>query len=101
MVTSGYSSPALNVAVGSKPRGQHPKGEAVDFEVPGFDNLFIARLISGSKIPFDQLILEGYRAGEPSSGWIHASYRASGNRGEVLTATVTPSGWAYTQGLPG
>ena len=38
-------------------------------------------------LTFDQLILECYVRGQPNSGWIHCSYRASGGRKQCLTYT--------------
>lgn len=81
---SFYRCPALNDAVGSKPTSQHTKGEAVDFEIAGFTNYEIAKWISET-LDFDQLILECYTPGDPSSGWVHCSYvSVSENRREIL-----------------
>ena len=82
--SSGYRSPALNMALGSKPTSQHTKGEAVDFEIPGIPNRNIACFIRDS-LNFDQLILEFHDPEEPASGWVHVSLKESGNRGQVLT----------------
>lgn len=83
--SSFYRSPALNTAVGStNPNSQHTKGQAVDFEIAGFTNYEIAKWIS-ENIDFDQLILECYEPGDPSSGWVHVSYASvSENRREIL-----------------
>lgn len=100
-VSSGYRSPALNRRVSGTENGQHPKGEAVDFEVPGVDNLALAHKIVASDIDFDQLILEFYVDGQPSSGWLHVSYREGRNRGDVLTAYAEGKGRTrYAKGLP-
>ncbi len=82
---SFYRCPALNTAVKSKnPNSQHTKGEAVDFEIAGFTNYEIAKWIS-ENLDFDQLILECYVPGDPSSGWVHVSYASiSENRREIL-----------------
>ena len=86
--SSWYRSPELNAAVGSKPTSDHPKGRAVDFEVPGVSNVDLARWCAESLV-FDQLILEFYRPGEPASGWVHCAIPEEGEvpRGEVLTIT--------------
>lgn len=84
VINSFYRAPAVNAAVGSKPGSQHEKGEAVDFEVPGVDNAVVAAWVRDN-LEFDQLILEFYEAGEPSSGWVHCSYRPASCRGECLT----------------
>ncbi len=80
--SSGYRSGELCVAIGSSVNSQHAKGEAVDFEVPGVNNLEVAGWIAAN-LDFDQLILEHYEGG--NTGWIHCSYKGQGNRKEVLT----------------
>lgn len=84
VINSFYRSPAVNAAVGSKPGSQHEKGEAVDFEVPGVDNAVVAAWVRDN-LTFDQLILEFYEPGQPSSGWVHCSYKDNACRGECLT----------------
>ena len=74
---SGFRCLELNRAIGSSDKSQHVKGEAVDFEVPGIDNKDVARWIMDN-CQFDQLILEFYKEGEPSSGWVHCSYTLDG-----------------------
>tara|TARA_Y100001973_G_scaffold23282_1_gene34744 strand:- start:279 stop:743 length:465 start_codon:yes stop_codon:yes gene_type:complete len=84
---SGYRSSALNKMLGSKETSQHRKGQAVDLEVPRVDNYELALWIS-ENCNFDQLILEFYKSGEPSSGWVHASFKQpkyGNNRRECLT----------------
>lgn len=93
-ITSGYRSPALCLAVGSTVTSQHAQGEAADLEVLDVDNLTAATFIRDS-LPFDQLILENYVRGQPSSGWIHVSYRAGRLRHDVLTYSRR----AYFKGL--
>lgn len=81
---SFYRCPDLNQAIGSKPTSQHIKGEAVDFEIAGFTNYEVAKWIS-ENLDFDQLILECYTPGDPSSGWVHCSYNCVPyNRREIL-----------------
>ena len=82
-VSSGYRSPALCKAVGSSVNSQHAKGEAADFEVPTIPNRELAEFIS-KNLDFDQLILEYHNDDDPSSGWVHCSYKRSGNRKQVL-----------------
>jgi hypothetical protein len=94
-ITSGYRSPELSEAIGSKSTSQHCTGNAVDFEIAGVSNLAIALWIS-NHCNFDQLLLE-YYTGEPSSGWCHVSYDSEkNNRKQVLTF----DGKSYTNGLP-
>ena len=83
--SSGYRCAALNAAVGSKSHSQHLTGEAVDFEVPGIANPELANWIAETLI-FDQLILEFYDPYfGPGSGWVHCSFKATDNRGRILT----------------
>lgn len=64
---------------------QHPKGQAVDFEIPGIPNIELAKWMIANT-DFDQLILEYYKFGDPSSGWLHGSFVGPGqNRKMVLT----------------
>jgi uncharacterized protein YcbK (DUF882 family) len=100
IVTSGYRSPALNSAVGGSSTSQHMLGEASDFTVQGMSNYEVCKWIRDfHPNGFDQLI---YEFGE--SGWIHCSWKPTGNRREVLTATKRPN-WAgrlrtvYLKGL--
>ena len=80
-ITSGYRSPELCMAIGSKPTSQHTKGQAADFEVPGVSNMEVAKWIS-ENLEFDQLILECYTGG--NTGSIHCSY-VHEPRKELLT----------------
>ena len=68
IVSSGYRSPELCIAIGSNIHSQHAKGEAADFEVAGVDNYDLALWIQ-ENLDFDQLILECYTGG--NSGWVH------------------------------
>lgn len=80
-ITSGYRSPELCVAIGSKVTSQHTKGQAADFEVPGVSNMEVAQWIADN-CEFDQLILECFTGG--NTGWIHCSY-VHEPRKELLT----------------
>ena len=96
--SSGYRSPAVNEAIGSKPTSQHRLGQAADFEVPGVSNLKLAEWIRDN-LEFDQLILEFHTPGDPNSGWVHCSYRSVGqNRKECKT---TQDGKNFSPGLIG
>ena len=70
---SGYRGLDLNREIGSSDNSQHVTGNAVDFEVPGIDNKDVALWVM-ENCDFDQLILEFYKEGEPTSGWVHCSY---------------------------
>ena len=94
-ITSGYRSPELCEAIGSKATSQHTKGEAADFEIAGISNLQVALWIQNNT-DFDQLILEFWKEGEPNSGWVHCSFKEGSNRKQVLTF----DGKQYINGLP-
>jgi zinc D-Ala-D-Ala carboxypeptidase len=97
-VNSGYRSPAVNRAVGSKPSSQHLTGEAGDIEVDGVPNAELAAWIRDT-LAFDQLILEAYRPGVAGSGWVHVSYRERGLRHQCLTMTMGSHGAVYAYGI--
>ena len=87
MINSGYRSPALCEAIGSKPTSQHCDGEAADIEIFGVSNYDLAKYIENN-LNFDQLILECWDGIEPNSGWVHVSYvNDIANRKDVLTYT--------------
>jgi len=89
----------LNRKIGSGDSSQHVLGMAADLECPSIDNLKLAKWIE-SNITFDQLILEFYEQGDPTSGWIHCSYNNQGeNRGRVLTASRVDGKTQYTEGI--
>ena len=84
-VSSGYRSPALCEAIGSKPTSQHAKGEAADFEIFGVSNKELADWIHNN-LNYDQLILEFWSPEDPNKGWIHCSYSRDNNRKQYLRA---------------
>ena len=89
----------LNRKIGSGDSSQHVLGMAADLECPSIDNLKLAKWIE-SNITFDQLILEFYEQGDPTSGWIHCSYNNQGeNRSRVLTASRVDGKTQYTEGI--
>ncbi len=99
VINSGYRGPELNKAVGGSSRSQHCKGEAADIEVPGVSNLEVAQWIIDN-CDFDQLILEFYTPGNPTSGWVHVSYvSATENRKSILTASRIEGKVVYSKGI--
>jgi len=100
VINSGYRAPRVNQKVGGSKTSQHKFGQAADIEIPGVSNLVLANWIRDNLI-FDQVILEAYNPDlGPNSGWVHVSFVANkANRGEVLTALVTPKGMEYHNGI--
>ena len=98
-VNSGYRGLALNKAVGGSKTSQHCWGEAADFESSRIGNYKLARWIK-ENLDFDQLILEFYTQGQPSSGWVHCSFKTNGqNRGKINTALRVKGKTVYKNGL--
>ena len=96
LVTSGFRSEELCVAIKSSKTSQHTKGQAVDFEIMGISNLQVALWIENN-CDFDQLILEFWKEEEgANSGWVHCSYNEGSNRKQVLTF----DGKEFKNGLP-
>ena len=84
-VSSGYRSPELCTAIGSKITSQHAKGQAADFEIFGVSNKELADYID-QNLDYDQLILEYWNESDPNSGWVHCSFNTQGNRKQYLKA---------------
>jgi len=84
-ISSGYRSPELCIAIGSKITSQHAKGQAADFEIFGVSNKSLADYID-SELHYDQLILEYWNESDPNSGWVHCSFSEGNNRKQYLRA---------------
>ena len=84
-ISSGYRSPELCAAIGSKITSQHARGEAADFEIFGVSNKALADYID-SELHYDQLILEYWKESDPNSGWVHCSFSEGNNRKQYLRA---------------
>ena len=88
IISSGFRCAQLCVEIGSSVNSQHvadDEAAAADFEIPGVDNRELAQWIRDN-LEVDQGILEFYKDGEPSSGWIHCSYSRNHNRQQWLRA---------------
>ena len=93
---SGYRSEVLNKEIGGSSKSQHCLGEAVDVEIPDVSNYDLALWVR-ENLDFDQLILECYRSGEPSSGWVHISLKSKAD--ENRNVALTYSNRSYSEGL--
>lgn len=97
IITSGYRSAAVNLAVGGSPTSAHLKGYAADIKIHrGLDGDLIGAIRSLGG--FDQLIYE------PSRGIVHVSIDPR-QRGQVKTLTargyvngIDSWGWHRTGG---
>lgn len=99
-IKSGFRSARLNKAIAGSPNSQHMKGEAVDIEIDGTRNAEIWEYIYGN-LPFDQLIAEQIDRFDGSEGWIHVSYRRTGEqRKDAISYLGKRDGkHVYVQGL--
>ena len=84
-ISSGYRSPELCTAIGSKITSQHAKGQAADFEIFGVSNKALADYIDEAR-HYDQLSLEYWNESDPNSGWVHCSFSEGNNRKQYLRA---------------
>lgn len=79
-VNSGYRSELVNRAIGGAAASQHLRGEAADIVPPGDAEQAFAQLaeaVKDHRLTVDQAII--YK-----SGFIHVSYTATRNRGQLL-----------------
>lgn len=90
IVTSGYRSPTLNKAIGSKPTSDHTQAQAADIKAPGFGTAYqVAKALQPhiDALGIGALIHE-YGA------WVHVSTRRPDRQvNRVLTITareITP-----------
>lgn len=84
-ISSFYRSRDLNLAIGGSVSSQHCKGEAMDIDGDIYGLISNTDIFNWIKdnLQFDQLIWEfGNPDGSPS--WVHVSYKAEGNRMQVL-----------------
>lgn len=66
IVTSGYRSPEVNLAIGSTNRSQHPLGCAADIKVAGMTPKQVLEACIAADIPYHQII-------EEFGSWTHIS----------------------------
>ena len=94
-ITSFYRSPELNKAIGGSSTSQHCKGEAIDIDdvIGESTNADFFNYIKDN-LDFDQLIWEF--GNDDSPNWVHVSYSASNNRGNVLKAVKKNGKTKYT-----
>lgn len=82
---SVYRCSELNIAIGGALKSDHMQGNAADIEIFGISNYDLAVWVK-NHLEFNQLILECYTMGDPSSGWVHVSF-TDNNKNEILTFT--------------
>ena len=84
IVSSWYRCPTLNKAIGGSQTSAHMKGLAMDFShsVLALEEVFVE--IKGSRLPYDQLIIEGTKG---KAEWIHLGLSEDAPRLEAMTAS--------------
>lgn len=90
-ITSGYRSPKLNEAIGSKPTSDHLKMLALDFKAPDFGRpIDICRALEPvmDQLGIGQLIHE--------HTWVHVSSRSPDN---AINKVITANGKGFVPGL--
>jgi hypothetical protein len=97
-INSGFRCPTLNQATGGSATSDHCKGQACDFEIDGVSNPDLAQWIADN-LKYTQLILEFYTQGQPSSGWVHASFNPENLKCQELTAVKVAGKTQYLNGL--
>jgi len=80
---SGYRCLDLNRRLGSSDNSQHVHGQAADIELPTISNYDLGVWIRDN-CEYDTVLLEFYKEGIPSSGWVHVSYVQNNNRKRAL-----------------
>lgn len=80
---SGYRCLDLNRRLKSSDNSQHVHGQAADIEIPTVSNYELGLWIRDN-CEYDTVLLEFYKEGDPSSGWVHVSYVENNNRKRAL-----------------
>ena len=82
LVSSGYRSPAVNLAVKGAVDSAHLSGRAADFTIPAWGRpIDVALKISASSIIFDQLIHE-------FGSWVHLGVAVKGAAPRMQLLTI-------------
>lgn len=86
-ISSFYRSPKLNRAIGGASSSQHSKGQAMDIDVDGMNNITNSVVFNAilNLFDFDQLIWEF--GSDKNPAWVHVSYTNKVNRKQVLRAS--------------
>lgn len=84
-ITSFFRCSALNLIIGGSKTSQHVTGEAMDIDGDNFGLVSNTEIFNYIKdnLDFDQLIAE-FANPDESPQWVHVSWKAEGNRKQVL-----------------
>jgi zinc D-Ala-D-Ala carboxypeptidase len=98
IISSGYRSKELNIAVGGSLTSQHCTGEAIDIDMDGTPNGVTNRMVFDyikDNLEFDQLIYEFGDSNNPD--WVHVSYESTGKqRKQILRASRSNGKTVYS-----
>ena len=98
VVTSGYRSPALCDAIGSRKTSRHTQGLAADVECFKMTTARLALLAAQLQLPLAKIILECHEPGDPASGWVHLGmWRTGENRMDGTRCYTYSAGGRYVR----
>lgn len=85
-VSSGYRSIALNRAIRGSASSQHCRGEAFDLDADRYGRITNKQIFDYIRqhLEWDQMIWEFGNESNPD--WVHVSYKAKGNRKQIIRA---------------
>lgn len=86
-ISSGFRCEDLNTRIGGSRTSSHCKGEALDIDMDGRNSVSNREIFDyvRANLEFDQLIYEF--GNDQNPGWVHISYKETGNRNQVLKAS--------------
>lgn len=96
-ISSGYRSAALNRAVKGSSSSQHCKGEAIDIDADRYGKVTNKEIFDYIRehLEWDQMIWEFGNDSQPD--WVHVSFKARGNRKQILKAIKEGSSTEYVK----
>ncbi|AEV31382.1 Peptidase M15 [Owenweeksia hongkongensis DSM 17368] len=96
-ISSGFRCEDLNTRIGGSRTSSHCKGEALDIDMDGRGTITNRQVFDyvRANLQFDQLIYEF--GDDQNPGWVHISYKKTGNRNQVLKASKVNGRTTYTQ----
>ena len=90
-ISSGYRSPELNKLIAGAKASQHNIGEPVDIDLDDKNAELFSYIVNN--LDFDQIIWEFGDNKNPN--WVHVSYKAAGNRKQLLKALKSNGKTSY------
>lgn len=97
-ISSFFRSAVLNKAIKGSASSLHMKGEAIDIDADVYGKVTNKKMFDYIKdnLEFDQLILENVGS-DGTGGWVHVSYKNSGNRNQLLKMEIKNGKVTYTK----